>query len=83
MTGILSKALSVVFKENEVLVVCARNLGEAAAMRIHRKERCTDLARNRDRYRWQIEFDTEAEMSAFHNALAEIIDEVTGVSRDK
>ena len=78
MSGMLSRALSALFKENEDLARSARALGEAASFRLHRRSRSTDLSTGQETCTWQIEFPSPTELDAFHVALAEIVDHVTG-----
>lgn len=80
MSGMLSKALSALFKENESLASCGRAIGEAARMRIHRRQRTVDLATGQETCSWQIEFSSPAELEAFHAAVVELVDHVTGGS---
>lgn len=78
MSGMLSKALSALFKENEDLTRNARALGEAATMRIHRKQHAVDMSTGESKFTWQIDFSSKDELESFHNAVAGIIDLVSG-----
>lgn len=78
MSGLLSQALSALFKENEELVAQAKVLGGVAACRISFKESSTDLATGSKRYRWHIEFENGEDCLAFDDAVRRIVDTVTG-----
>ena len=82
MSGMLSKALAALFKENEELATNAKILGGVAACRIHRREEATNLATGERAYRWCIEFQSEEDASTFDGAIRNIVDAVTEEGRE-
>jgi hypothetical protein len=78
MSGMLAKALSALIKRNEGLAHSAETVGRLVTMRPHRREQAVDLATGLKTYRMTIEFPSEAELSAFHAALADLSDRAVG-----
>jgi hypothetical protein len=78
MSGLLSQALSALFKENEEIVDAAKVLAGVAACRISFKESATDLATGERKHRWCIEFQSGEDCMAFDEAVRRIVDAGTG-----
>jgi hypothetical protein len=78
MSGMISRAIGALLQENAGLVSSAKALGDAATMRIHRKQQCVDLATGGATFTWQIEFQSKQDLESFHNAVQEIVGLVAG-----
>lgn len=77
MAGFIGQALPSLFKENEDVIRNARELASRAACRIHRVESATNLMDGSTVVRWQIEFQSEEDASAFDSALRNLVQIVT------
>lgn len=76
MAGFIGQALSAFLKENDDIVTHAKTLAGHAACRIHRFEEATDLMTGEKVVRWQIEFKSVDDATAFDGAVRGLVQRI-------
>lgn len=74
MSGVISKALSALLKENSDAAALAKRVANAIAYRPRKCERTWNVVTGEGCFRWQVEFKDEQQMLDFEKALSEILD---------
>jgi hypothetical protein len=81
MSGFLGRSLARLLKDGEELVAPARAIGELAYGRHAEGEEATNVVSGRRTFRYQIEFDSLADLTLFADSVRELVDAVTGERR--
>jgi len=81
MNGFLGRSLARLLKDGEELAAPARAIGELAYGRPAAGEDATNVVTGRRAFRYQIEFDSLADLTMFADSVRELVDAVTGERR--